>query len=341
MYFGSCWLKAGLAILFWIIATASTAGGAVQLNSFAFGSCNHSHLPQPMWSVINAHQPDLFLWTGDVVYADTIDTAVMREKYQQQLTQPDYQKFRFNTPVIGIWDDHDYGVNNGGKDNPIKSYGQKIFLDFLNEPENSDRRKQEGIYTSHTYGVGERSVKYILLDTRYHRDRPGMGRADILGRKQWHWLEEEIKNSTASVNFIVSGFSVLSQKMPFAEEWNDFKWPRKKLFNLIRKYKLPGVVFLTGDRHFSSHLAETVSGQEYHEFMSSGLTHYLKRKRVSQIFRFYYGTENSYFGLNFSLINIHWDRTPLQLTYRVYDTENTKRVEKTLSLVGGRWSDVS
>lgn len=326
-------------IMIVMVLCGARAGAADQLNTLAFGSCNHSHLPQPMWSVIDTHQPDLFLWTGDVVYADTTDPEKMLEKYKQQLAVPDYQDFRSRYPVIGIWDDHDYGINNGGKNNPVKRQGQQMFLDFLDEPQNTQRRQQQGIYTSYTYGSGSRQIKMYLLDTRYHRDLTGTGRADILGNAQWQWLEEEFRQSQAAINIVVSGVSVMSKQVPFAEEWNDFKWARKKLFSLIGKYQLPGVVFLTGDRHFSSHLEGKVKGRTFHEFMSSGLTHYMNRKRVSQVFKFIYGEEYSYFGRNFSKINFHWDREPMQLTYQVFDTENKKQVEKILTLRDGYWAD--
>lgn len=324
-----------------IVVVSCVWSGAIagEINSIAFGSCNHSHLPQPMWSVIDSHQPDLFIWTGDVVYADTTSVIQMKRKYKQQLSRPAYKEFRDKFPVIGVWDDHDFGINNGGKSNPIKAQGQQMFLDFLDEPKDSKRRQQEGIYAAYTYGSAGKSVKVILLDTRYHRDRPGSGRADMLGRAQWLWLEDEIKNSKATVNIIVSGVSVLSRQMPFAEEWNDFKWARIRLFNMIENYQLPGVLFLVGDRHFSSHLKESVKGRVYHEFMSSGLTHYMNRKRVAQIFEYYYGEETSYFGLNFSLLDFHWDRKPLQLTFRVFDQKNVKRAEKTLHLTDQYWTD--
>ena len=312
---------------------------AAEFNKLAFGSCNHGHLPQPMWSVIGAHKPDLFLWTGDVVYADTTDAEKMRAKYQQQLDRPEYIEFTSNVPVTGIWDDHDFGINNGGKNNPVKESAQQIFLDFLGEPAGTERRTQEGIYTSKIYGNGENTVKLYMLDARYHRDRTGGARSDILGSAQWEWLENEIKSSDAAINIFVSGVSVMSPQFPLAEEWNDFKWSRKKLFRLMRKHQLPGVLFLTGDRHFSSHFSDKVGGQVYHEFMSSGLTHYMHRKNVSRVFRYVYGDTYSYFGRNFSLLTFNWDAQPLRLNYEVFDTENKRQVLKSLSLIDGFWSD--
>ena len=148
-----------------------------------------------------------------------------------------------------------------------------------------------------------------------------------------------MQQSTASVNVIVSSISVMSTQFPFAEEWNDFKWSRKRLFKLINDNDLPGVLFLTGDRHFSSHYEGKVKGHVYHEFMSSGLTHYMNRPWVSAIFKIAYGETNNYFNRNFSKITFHWDRQPLQMTYEVFGVENRQRVEKSLSLIDGFWSD--
>ena len=54
---------------------------------------------------------------------------------------------------MAVWDDHDYGVNDGGGDFPAKEISRKAFLDFFNEPMASDRWIQEsGIYTAKTFG---------------------------------------------------------------------------------------------------------------------------------------------------------------------------------------------
>jgi alkaline phosphatase D len=39
--------------------------------------------------------------------------------------------------IIGIWDDHDYGMNDGDARNPIKIPQKQIFLDYLDEPKDS------------------------------------------------------------------------------------------------------------------------------------------------------------------------------------------------------------
>ena len=191
------------------------------LQTLAFGSCNHAHLPQPLWKLIESRNPDLFLWAGDVVYADTTDPAVMKRKYQQQLDHPGYQQFLDRVPVIGTWDDHDYGGNNIGKHNPIKIQAQDLFLDFIGESVDSPRRQRSGVYTSYTYGSGDNEVKVILLDTRFNKESLWVHGTDLLGQEQWRWLENEFRNSTARVHLIVSSISVLSDPIPVVEDWID------------------------------------------------------------------------------------------------------------------------
>jgi alkaline phosphatase D len=45
-----------------------------------------------------------------------------------------------NTTIIGIWDDHDYGSNNADHTLKIKYRQRELFLDFIQEPEGSERR---------------------------------------------------------------------------------------------------------------------------------------------------------------------------------------------------------
>ena len=68
-----------------------------------------------MWNPINQEHPNLWVWLGDNIYGDSDDMAVLKAKYDLQLQQEGYQKLRAQTPIIGTWDDHDYGRNDAGK----------------------------------------------------------------------------------------------------------------------------------------------------------------------------------------------------------------------------------
>ena len=59
------------------------------------------------------------------------------------MANTEYAAFVKRTPVIGIWDDHDYGINDGGKMFSYREESQEVFLDFIGEPKDSPRRRQQ------------------------------------------------------------------------------------------------------------------------------------------------------------------------------------------------------
>lgn len=253
----------------------------------AFGSCNMSQEPNPFWDDILAENPDVWIWGGDIVYADTDDVERLRTIYAMQDTVPGYAAFKAEVPIIGTWDDHDFGVNDGGSDFAIKAESQQVFLDFMNVPSDSPRRNQEGVYTSHNYETPAGKVKVVVLDTRYFRSelvrdedpdrryQPNLdGDATVLGETQWKWLQTELKNSDADFNLIMSSIQFLSREHGF-ETWGNFPKEVEKLENMIVDSKAKGVIILSGDRHISEFSKKTLSGMAYPliDFTSSGLTH--------------------------------------------------------------------
>lgn len=244
-------LPASAALVFAAVAEAKYPSDFAQrLERITFGSCNRADFGQPLWAEMKGS--DLFIWLGDNVYADTTDRDEMRAAFRAQFDQPEYVAFRQETPIIGIWDDHDYGKNNAGIEFDFKTTAQAELLDFLEEPEDSRRRTQEGIYTSYVFGPAGQQVKVILLDTRYFAEVEkavaGDDTADILGEAQWHWLARELRQSPAQVHLIASGIQVLAPNHRF-EKWANFPRARARLLGLIADLEVPGVIFLSGDRH--------------------------------------------------------------------------------------------
>ena len=252
--------------------------------TIAFGSCNREDEAQPLWSAILKNDPDVFLWGGDNIYSDTDDAEKMKADYLLQKKNKDYQRLLGQTNVLGIWDDHDYGLNDGGKDWHFKEKSQELFLDFMDVPETSPRRNREGVYHSEEFETPEGSLKVILLDTRYFRDelkkstdpdkRYETSQGTILGEVQWNWLEEELNNSDADFNVILSSIQILSAEHGF-ETWGNFPSEVEKLKDLLVSSEAKNVILLSGDRHISEFSATEVEGLSYPlvDFTSSGLTH--------------------------------------------------------------------
>jgi phosphodiesterase/alkaline phosphatase D-like protein len=77
--------------------------------TIAFGSCNKQYKPNVLWKEIKKNNPDLWIWGGDNIYADTDDMSKMKEDYEDLKNQNGYLQLIENLPIMATWDDHDYG----------------------------------------------------------------------------------------------------------------------------------------------------------------------------------------------------------------------------------------
>lgn len=321
----------------WLGFSAAMAGGIFALPSarrklldeqplrrLAFGSCNKVIYAQPLWEQIIQCKPDVWLWLGDSVYANSLNIKRFKWLYAIQRAHPSYRKLRESVPVIGTWDDHDYGANNAGKDYPLKQQTQQAFLDFVDEPPGSARRKQEGIYTSYSYGPKGKRVKVILLDARYHREPHGPT-GDLLGEAQWKWLEGEMRDPLANLIVLCSSTVVISDVAVYAESWQKYPTCAGRLWALLVKSQVP-VILLSGDLHFAeiSKVQHAALRWPLFEVTSSGMTHcsfgyhYKNKYRVGKM----------YTAQNFGLLEFDWQAASVGVHLHVRDTENVSRIEQ-------------
>jgi alkaline phosphatase D len=211
----------------------------------------------------------------------------LRGFYSELKAVPGYAALAAATPIIGTWDDHDYGLNDGGAEFAARAASQQVFLDFLEVPLQSPRRKREGVYAAHTYSTGQGIAKILVLDTRYFRSelkRAADGQkkyvphaetgGTVLGEVQWAWLEAELKASKADFNILVSSIQVLSGEHGF-ETWGNFPYELDRLKAVIADSGARGVMVFSGDRHISEFSRTDSQPLNYPlvDFTSSGLTH--------------------------------------------------------------------
>lgn len=117
-----------------------------------------------------------------------------------------YKELRETTKILGVWDDHEYGLNNADKNFPHKDLSKKLFLEFLDEPKNSDRYQREGIYASYDFFDNDTKIKVILLDDRTYLDPPGPD-SDVLGEIQWEWLINELEDES-DIYLVMNGIQI-------------------------------------------------------------------------------------------------------------------------------------
>ena len=293
-----------------------------QIDRLAFGSCSFQFAEQKIWKTVVSKDPQLWIWLGDIIYADIGGLGKsMSEKFAQADANPNYGLLKQTCPIVATWDDHDYGGNGAIGDFATKKESKQVFLDFLKAPEDDPRRTREGVYTSYTYGEGNRKVKVILLDTRYCCQHPG-SEADMLGDPQWEWLEKELVGSDARLNIIGSSIQFVAD-VPGFENWDKFPFAQNRMLNLIAKTKAKGVVFISGDVHFTEASKRKYDLVDYpiYDFTSSGLTH---GNNIIGLNQNPYRLEGSRYGRhNFGFIDIDWDAD--KLTFTGFDTRGKAR----------------
>lgn len=360
-----------------------------------FGSCNKHDRDQRFWSTItsvgrslrNRSGPamDSFIWLGDVVYADTtygpgiwvsssIDT--MRNKYVTLRSDEHYSAFVENVReasnvadfgsddyglkrnVFGVWDDHDMGLNDGGKEYKDKDAVQELFLDFLDVPAHSHRRQRAGVYSAHQVSFSDGSdaslaerfrfaLCIILLDARYHRDPILDSRqGDMLGAQQWAWLEGILEKfadkrpgkQECLATLIGSGVQVLSDEKP-TEQWGNFPAARDRLLNLIRTTGTQRAIFISGDVHLGeiavdkTENALRAAGVPLVDVTASGFTHSSGEiPFLAQTFHRLFPSERrvgAYLFRNFGSLQIVYDKDAkgsilerVKLVLRIHDVHN-------------------
>jgi alkaline phosphatase D len=310
------------------------------LTKIAFGSCVDQDKPVPIFDAMAAAKPDLLVLLGDNMYADLdkkvqVTPDVIRAKYADINKVPGFMKLKATCPMIGTWDDHDYGKNDAGAEWEHKDEAQAAFLDFFGVAKDDPRRKQKGVYNAAIYGPPGKRVQVILLDTRYFRSPIKKAPFDpktrisacipntdpdatFLGADQWKWLEEQLKKP-AEVRLLVSSIQVIADEHPF-EKWANIPRQRDKLYALINSTKAQGVIILSGDRHLAEVSLDTKSiGYPLYDVTSSGFNQAAKKwrepeanaKRVASM----------PYGDNFGFITIDWSGDDPRVHVQVRDED--------------------
>ncbi|MFZ9872468.1 MAG: alkaline phosphatase D family protein [Steroidobacteraceae bacterium] len=230
-----------------VFRTLPTGNAPLRL---AFGSCARRILDgrQPIFEAIAAAKPDGFFWVGDHVYIDSLAPMAFEYEYQLQRSVPSAQAMLGSVPQWAIWDDHDYGLNNGDRTSPVRELGLATFKKYWANP---------------AYGLPEApgvffrkrmaQVECFFLDGRTYRDpsdQPDGSSKTQLGTVQKAWLKQALRESDATFKLLISGGGwATNGGDKFDESWGAYRHERDELFDFIRDESIAGVVLLSGDVH--------------------------------------------------------------------------------------------
>lgn len=314
----------------------------------AFGSCAHQNKPQPVLATVSGKKPDLFIYLGDNIYGDTRDMQMLKDKYAKLAAREEFQTLRKTAAVLSIWDDHDYGENDAGKDYPKKVESREIFFDFWKVPADSPRRKHAGIYGEHQFKAEvngkARLMQILLLDTRWHRDplkrnpktlpagspfkndyQPDDSpEKTFLGAEQWQWLEQRLQ-APADVRIVCSSIQFGHEYNGF-ESWTNFPAQQEKMIELIKTTKANGVLFISGDVHWGEISRRDIpGGYPLWDVTASGITETWPKIEPNKYRQGEAVPEN-----HFGMIDIDWKQADPEIALQIVDRSDRVRLRHTL-----------
>ncbi|MEO8588699.1 MAG: alkaline phosphatase D family protein, partial [Flavobacteriales bacterium] len=230
--------------------------------SVAVGSCTYINEPaydrpgKPYgggYGIFNAiadQKPDLMFWLGDNIYLREPDWGSRTgflHRYTHMRSTPEIQRLLRSTQHVAIWDDHDFGPNDGDASFVNASLAREMFDLFWPNPTVG----VPGVEAT-TTAFSHADVDFFLMDDRTFRIPAEMKTCtpQLLGKPQLDWLIRALKYSDATFKLIGVGTQVLNSEAVF-ENYATVAAERDELLRRIEEEGIKGVVFITGDRHFT------------------------------------------------------------------------------------------
>ena len=120
-----------MRILFFIILLlANSSSFSKDIKKIILGSCLTQENDQPIWGAILKEKSDIFIFAGDNVYGDDSKKGgvdKLKKAYLQQKKKIPFKSLKETNEIMAIWDDHDFGKNDGGGKFPYKKESKKLF----------------------------------------------------------------------------------------------------------------------------------------------------------------------------------------------------------------------
>ena len=311
-----------------------------EILTLGFGSCLHQDRSMAILNTIEKKELDLFMFIGDNVYGDQEDGELDKliRTYKQQYNN--LENFLKNVSTEFIWDDHDFGINDGGSNYRYKDRAKELFLETWKIPSNDPRRLRDGLYFDKMIKKNGLKVHLIFLDNRSFKsewkltdefNKEGKERyvkdfdpqKTLLGKKQWQWLKDKL-NEDSDIKIILSSLQILSLGHGW-ESWDKLPLERERLFNLIDESDVSNLIILSGDRHRGGfYRFKTNDNNDIHEFTSSSLnlpipfnTEEKGPLRIGSTYR----------KANFGVVRIFEDKVVMELTSNKGKVVNSLSIE--------------
>ena len=212
----------------------------------AFASCARTGSNGAVYDAIAEVDPLLYVITGDAHYGDvaTDDPGRLLDVWERTLTAPAQQALYAQVAVAYVWDDHDYGGNDSDASSSARAMAQQVYRDLV---PHSPLPRVDDIGQSFVIG----RVRFVLTDTRSHRQAADDGSGTLLGAAQQAWLIDEARAARRAGELLVwvSPTPWIGAASPASDTWAGFADERRRVADALVDAGVDDLVMLAGDAH--------------------------------------------------------------------------------------------
>ncbi|XAH24713.1 alkaline phosphatase D family protein [Xylophilus sp. GW821-FHT01B05] len=227
---------------------------------------------EEIFDCIAAERADLMLWLGDNIYLrepEWTSLEGINQRYRFYREHPALRKLWQASPHVAIWDDHDFGPNDSNATFVNRGWTRAMFDRYWPTP---FAPQQDGTYGMVSVG----DIDIFMLDDRSSRAPDTWPEDDpdktMFGPTQMRWLQGALLSSRARFKLVAGGSQFWNKTSRF-DCLTHYPAEEARLRNWLEARKIPGVVFLSGDRHFAQLLRIERPGlYPLYELTTSALT---------------------------------------------------------------------
>lgn len=219
----------------------STPTGGAQSFTIVAGACARSGSNGRVWEAMRRENPDLTVLLGDLFYEniERNDVDTFLAAYDRVLTQPAVAALVQDAPVAYVWDDHDYGPNDGDASSPSREAARDAYRAAVPHSKLAPAGPVAQAFT-----VGR--VRFVMTDARSNRTATSM-----LGEEQTEWFLDELVASSRTHALVVWVNSVpwIGRADPGSDSWSGYPKDRARIAEVIDGAGIRNLVMLAGDAH--------------------------------------------------------------------------------------------
>jgi alkaline phosphatase D len=316
-----------------VTSTFTTLPVVNQPSRFSFSvGADLLDFPFTIMNSIDAKNPLFSLLIGDNIYADAAPVAStldeFRAKYKLNLAEPNLANFLSKRPTVFTWDDHE--IQNNWDKGVAGLYlpARQSYDEYIN-PLNPSPRTPGTLY--YNYQVGQ--VDFYVFDTRTFRSRNNAldnSTKTMLGASQKADFKNWLLTSKAKFKIVVSSVGFSDFGTTSNDSWIGFQSEKAELIKFINSNNIKGVLFVTGDQHFSIVARLNSVGPNYnlYEFLPTPLATQNRTAPATSDPQLLFRQDKKH---NYGFFTVDTTVTPATLTFVNYDNANNPLYQITIN----------